>query len=51
MSIGALIAICVLIVVIIGLLVSLPGWAPLALIGALAVAVLLGGVIVPWRVG
>lgn len=49
MSIGQLIALCVLFVVIIGLLVALPGWAVLACIGGLAVAILLGGVAIPWR--
>lgn len=49
MSIGALIAIVVLFVVIIALLVAVPGWVPLALIGALAVAILLGGIPITWR--
>lgn len=51
MSIGALISLLVLVIVVIGLLVALPGWAVLALIGALAVANLLSGVVVPWKVG
>ena len=51
MSIGAIIALVVIVVVIIGFLIALPSWAVLALIGALAVAILLGGVVVPWRVG
>lgn len=48
MSIGGLIAIVVLFVVIIALLVAVPAWVPLACIGALAVAILLGGVALPF---
>ena len=49
MSIGGLIAIVVLFVAIIALLVAVPGWVPVALIAALAVALLLGGVPIAWK--
>lgn len=49
MSLGMLIAIVVLLIAIVGLLVPLPGWAVLAMVGALAAAILLSGVVVPWR--
>ena len=49
MSLGALIAIVVLLIAIICLLVPLPGWAVLVMLASLAVAILVGGIIVPWR--
>jgi len=49
MTVGSLVALVVIVVVLIALLIPVPGWVPLVLIAALAVAILFGGVALPWR--
>lgn len=49
MSLGLILALLVLVAVLVGFLVGLPAWAVQAEIGALALAILLGGVVLPWR--
>lgn len=51
MSIGGLIALVVLVVCVIALLVTTPAWLPFALIGGLAIGVLLSGYPLAWRPG
>ena len=51
MSIGFILAFLVLAIVVVALVfaAAAPAWLPLVLTGMLALAILTGGIMVPWR--
>ena len=53
MSLGAILALIVLVIVVVALVftAAMPAWLPLVLIGALALAILVGGYTFPVRAG